>query len=101
MDDYLRKLMSRGASLVTLAKGNRAPGVVAACRDYGGFYLGAIGGAAALLAKEHIVHAEVVDYADLGMEAVRRIEVRDLPAFIVVDNRENDLYATLTSPSDR
>jgi fumarate hydratase class I len=93
MDDYLPELMSRGASLITLAKGNRASSVVAACRDYDGFYLGTIGGAAALLAKEHIMYAEVIDYADLGMEAVRRIEVRDLPAFVVVDNRGNDLYA--------
>jgi fumarate hydratase class I len=90
MDAYLPELMSHGASLITLAKGGRAPSVAAACRKYGGFYLGAMGGAAALLAREHIVHAEVIDYADLGMEAVRRIEVKDLPAFIVINNRGNN-----------
>ena len=81
MDAYLPSLMAHGASLVTLAKGNRAPDVAVACRDYHGCYLGTIGGAAALLAKEHIVRDEVIDHADLGMEAVRRIEVHDLPAF--------------------
>ena len=89
MDVYLPEFMARGLSLVTLAKGNRAPSVTTACRDHGGFYLGTIGGAAAMIAQEHVVRDEVVDYAELGMEAVRRIEVRDLPAFIIVDDQGN------------
>ena len=92
MDDYLPELMAQGASLVTVAKGNRSAAVVAACRAQGGFYLGTIGGAAAWLAKEHVLESEVIDYADLGMEAVRRIKVKDLPAFMVIDDKGNDLY---------
>jgi fumarate hydratase, class I len=84
MDEYLPDLLARGASLVTLAKGNRSPAAAAACRKYGGCYLGTIGGAAALLAREHVLRSEVIDYADLGMESVRRIEVADLPVFIVL-----------------
>ena len=84
--------MERGASLVMLAKGNRSRAVTEACARYGGFYLGTIGGAAALIAAEHVVREEVLDYADLGMEAARRIEVRDLPAFLVVDDKGNCLY---------
>jgi len=71
---------------VTLAKGDRAAAVADACRRHGGVYLGTIGGAAALLAREHVVSSEAIDYADLGMEAVRRIEVRDLPALVVIDS---------------
>ncbi len=93
MDAYVPEFMRHGASLVTLAKGNRAAAVADACRRYGGFYLGTIGGAAALVAQEHIVRSEVLDFADLGMEAVRLIEVRDLPAFIIYDDKGNDLYA--------
>jgi fumarate hydratase class I len=92
MDNYLPELMAHGVSLVTLAKGDRAAAVVAACRAHGGFYLGAIGGAAAWLAKEHVVESEVIDYADLGMEAIRRVKVKDLPAFVVIDDKGNDLY---------
>ncbi len=91
MDVYLPEFMARGFSLVTLAKGPRAASVTAACREYGGFYLGTIGGAAALIGQEHVVRDEVLDYADLGMEAVRRIEVRDLPAFILVDDQGKQL----------
>jgi len=91
MDVYLPEFMARGLSLVTLAKGNRAASVTAACRDYRGVYLGTIGGAAALIAQEHVVRDEVVDYADLGMEAVRKIEVCDLPAFVLVDDKGNQL----------
>jgi fumarate hydratase class I len=87
MDVYLPEFMARGYSLVTLAKGNRAPSVTEACRTYGGFYLGTIGGAAPLIAQDHVVRDQVVDYADLGMEAVRLIEVRDLPAFVMVNGR--------------
>lgn len=97
MDDYADELMSRGASLVTLAKGNRGPALLKACRAYGGFYLGTVGGAAALIAEEHIRSGEVIDYPELGMEAVRLIEVKDLPAFVVADDKGNELYGKLTS----
>lgn len=92
MDGYLESFMREGASLVTLAKGNRARGVRDLCLRYGGFYLGTIGGAAALLAKEHILSSEVLDYPDLGMEAVRLIRVKDFPGFLVIDDKGNDLY---------
>ncbi|MDR2069481.1 MAG: FumA C-terminus/TtdB family hydratase beta subunit [Spirochaetaceae bacterium] len=85
MDPYGEALMSRGASLVTLAKGNRSPQWKAACKKYGGFYLGAIGGSAALSAERHILSVEIIDYPELGMEAVRLIAVRDFPAFILID----------------
>ncbi len=92
MDGYLAEFMARGASLITLAKGNRSATVTEACRAHGGFYLGTIGGAAALLAKENILASEVLDYPDLGMEAVRRIRVKNLPAFVIVDDKGNNLY---------
>lgn len=92
MDGYLPALMAAGASKITLAKGNRSPKVVEACREHGGFFLGTIGGAAALIAKEHITRSEVIDFADLGMEAVRRIVVKDLPAFLIYDDKGGDLY---------
>jgi fumarate hydratase, class I len=94
MDPYVRPFMSAGASLVMLAKGNRSTAVVEACRAFGGFSLGTIGGAAALIAQENIVAEELVAWPELGMEAVRRIEVRDLPAFIVIDDKGGNLYAT-------
>jgi fumarate hydratase class I len=92
MDAYVRRFMEQGASLVMLAKGNRSREVSAACRDHGGFSLGTVGGAAALIARDHVVRDEVIDHADLGMEAVRRIEVRGLPAFVVVDDTGASLY---------
>ena len=92
MDGYLETFMREGASLVTLAKGNRAKGTRELCRRYGGFYLGTLGGAAALLAREHILASEVLDYPDLDMEAVRLIRVKDFPAFLVIDDKGNDLY---------
>ncbi len=95
MDEYADELMSRGASLVTLAKGNRGPALVKACAAYGGFYLGTIGGAAALIADENILESEVVDYPELGMEAVRLIRVKDLAAFVVADDKGNELYGRL------
>ncbi|MDR1178276.1 MAG: FumA C-terminus/TtdB family hydratase beta subunit [Spirochaetaceae bacterium] len=95
MDPYAGELMSLGASLITLSKGNRSPAWTAACKKYGGFYLGAIGGAAALPAEENILSQKIIDYPELGMEAVRLIEVRDFPVFMVVDNRGNDLYEQL------
>jgi fumarate hydratase, class I len=92
MDAYLRDFMQAGGSLITLAKGNRSPEVATACRQFGGFYLGTVGGAAALIAQEHIIAEEVLDFPDLGMEAVRRIRVKDFPAIIVTDDKGASLY---------
>jgi fumarate hydratase class I len=92
MDSYVDLFQSHGASLVMLAKGNRSPVVTDACKRHGGFYLGSIGGPAAILAKENIRKVEVVDFAELGMEAVWRIEVEDFPAFILVDDKGNDFF---------
>ena len=92
MDEYIDFFMSRGASLVTLAKGNRAESVIKACAQYGGFYLGTIGSAAALIAKENIISSEILDFPEFGMEAVHRIKVRNMPAFIIYDNQGNRLY---------
>jgi fumarate hydratase class I len=93
MDSYADLLQSRGASLVTLAKGNRSAGVREACHTYGGFYLGTIGGAAAQLAATAIKHIDTLDFPELGMEAVWKIDVDNFPAFIVVDDKGNDFYA--------
>ncbi|HYC56193.1 MAG TPA: fumarate hydratase [Candidatus Binatia bacterium] len=92
MDSYVDLFQSRGASLVMLAKGNRSPAVTDACKKHGGFYLGSIGGPAAILAKENIRKVEVVDYAELGMEAVWKIEVENFPAFILIDDKGNDFF---------
>jgi fumarate hydratase class I len=93
MDTYVEQFQSLGGSLVMLAKGNRGPEVTAACKRHGGFYLGSVGGPAAILAKEHITKVEVLDYPELGMEAVWKIDVRDFPAFILVDDKGNDFFA--------
>ena len=93
MDSYAEFLMSRGASLVTLAKGNRSSVVKDACKQNGGFYLGSIGGAAARLAQDAIRKVDVLDYPELGMEAVWRIEVENFPAFVVTDDKGNDFFA--------
>ncbi len=98
MDSYVDKFQAAGGSLVMLAKGNRSAGVTAACQQHGGFYLGSIGGAAAKLARDCITKVEVLEYPELGMEAVWRIEVRDFPAFIVVDDKGNDFFADVTAP---
>jgi fumarate hydratase class I len=98
MDSYVDLFQANGGSLVMLAKGNRSAAVTAACKEHGGFYLGSIGGAAAKLAKESITKVEVLEYPELGMEAVWRIEVRDFPAFIVVDDKGNDFFADVTAP---
>jgi fumarate hydratase class I len=98
MDSYVDQFQAAGGSLVMLAKGNRSAAVTSACRDHGGFYLGSIGGAAARLAQDCITKVEVLEYPELGMEAVWRIEVRDFPAFIVVDDKGNDFFADITSP---
>ena len=87
-----------GGSMVMLAKGNRSQQVTDACARHGGFYLGSIGGPAARLAQDCIKHVEVVEYAELGMEAVWKIEVEDFPAFVVVDDKGNDFFASLTKP---
>ena len=95
MDSYVDPFMAAGASFVTLAKGNRSPVVRAACKKHGGFYLGSIGGAAAILALNSIKKVDVEEYPELGMEAVWRIEVKDFPAFIVVDDKGNDFFSEL------
>lgn len=95
MDVYVNEFQSHGGSMVMLAKGNRTADVTNACNTYGGFYLGSIGGPAAILAKENIVSVEVVDFHELGMEAVRKIEVKDFPAFIITDDKGNDFFADL------
>jgi fumarate hydratase, class I len=96
MDSYVDRFQAAGGSLVMLAKGNRSAAVTAACQRHGGFYLGSIGGAAAKLAQDSITKVEVLEYPELGMEAVWRIEVRDFPAFIVVDDKGNDFFADVT-----
>ena len=93
MDSYVDVLQANGGSFVMLAKGNRSKAVTEACRQHGGFYLGSIGGPAAILARDNIRKVEVLDYAELGMEAVWKIEVEDFPAFIVVDDKGNDFFA--------
>jgi len=95
MDSYVEAFMAKGGSLIMLAKGNRSSVVKEACRKYGGFYLGSIGGPAAILASEHILKVETVDFEELGMEAVRRIEVKDFPAFIVMDDKGNDFFENI------
>ncbi len=99
MDSYVPAFQAAGGSLVMLAKGNRSAAVTAACKQHGGFYLGSIGGAAAKLAQDCIAKVEVLEYPELGMEAVWRIEVRDFPAFIVVDDKGNDFFADVTGPA--
>ena len=93
MDSYVEQFQAAGGSLVMLAKGNRSPAVTAACKGHGGFYLGSIGGPAAKLAKDCIKKVEVLEYQELGMEAVWKIDVVDFPAFIVVDDKGNDFFA--------
>jgi fumarate hydratase class I len=92
MDSYVDLFQSYGGSLVMIAKGNRSKAVTDACRKHGGFYLGSIGGPAALLAQENIKKVEVLEYPELGMEAIWKIEVEDFPAFILVDDKGNDFY---------
>ena len=93
MDSYVDLFQSRGGSLITLAKGNRSKQVTDACKKHGGFYLGSIGGPAAILAKNCITKVEVLEYPELGMEAVWKIEIENFPAFIIVDDKGNDVYA--------
>ncbi|MFI6232226.1 fumarate hydratase [Micromonospora sp. NPDC050784] len=98
MDAYVEKFQAAGGSQVMLAKGNRSGQVTRSCQQHGGFYLGSIGGPAARLAQDCIKHVEVLEYAELGMEAVWKIEVEDFPAFIVVDDKGNDFFAEVTKP---
>ncbi len=95
MDSYVELLQSHGASMVMIAKGNRSQQVTDACKKYGGFYLGSIGGPAAVLAEENIKKVECIDFPELGMEAVWRIEVESFPAFILVDDKGNDFFKKL------
>lgn len=92
MDDYVEPFQALGGSLVMLAKGNRSAGVTAACERNGGFYLGTIGGSAAQLTQECIRSVEVIDYPELGMEAVFKIEVENFPAFVIIDDKGNDFF---------
>ncbi|MGZ4750484.1 MAG: fumarate hydratase [Oryzihumus sp.] len=98
MDSYVEQFQAAGGSMVMLAKGNRSGQVTSACEAHGGFYLGSIGGPAARLAQDCIKSVEVLEYPELGMEAVWRIEVEDFPAFIVVDDKGNDFFASVTKP---
>ena len=95
MDSYVELFQSHGGSMVMLAKGNRSQQVTDACQKYGGFYLGSIGGPAAILAQNNIKSIECVEYPELGMEAIWKIEVEDFPAFILVDDKGNDFFKQL------
>lgn len=95
MDPYVDAFQAAGGSMIMLAKGNRSQAVTDACKKHGGFYLGSIGGPAAILAKENILSVEVVDFPELGMEAVRKIVVKDFPAFIITDDKGNDFFQNL------
>jgi len=99
MDSYVAEFQAAGGSFVMLAKGNRSRQVTDACNTYGGFYLGSIGGPAARLAQDCITKVEVLEYAELGMEAVWKIEVHDFPAFIVVDDKGNDFFDSVNATS--
>ncbi|MDR1790103.1 MAG: fumarate hydratase [Propionibacteriaceae bacterium] len=99
MDSYVGLFQSHGGSMVMVAKGNRSQQVTDACKEYGGFYLGSIGGPAARLAQDCIKHVEVLEYPELGMEAIWKIEVEDFPAFIIVDDKGNDFFAEVNKPT--
>jgi fumarate hydratase, class I len=98
MDSYVDQFQAAGGSMVMLAKGNRSQQVTDACKAHGGFYLGSIGGPAARLAQDCIKSVEVLEYPELGMEAIWRIEVEDFPAFMIVDDKGNDFFASVTTP---
>ena len=98
MDSYVDQFQAAGGSMIMLAKGNRSKAVTDACKNHGGFYLGSVGGPAARLAQDCIKSVEVLDYAELGMEAIWKIEVEDFPAFIVVDDKGNDFFAETSKP---
>jgi fumarate hydratase class I len=98
MDSYVERFQAAGGSYVMLAKGNRSQAVTDACARHGGFYLGSIGGPAARLAQDCIRKVEVLEYPELGMEAVWKIEVEDFPAFVVVDDKGNDFFKEVSTP---
>lgn len=98
MDSYVEQFQSLGGSMIMLAKGNRSKQVSQSCKKYGGFYLGSIGGPAARLAQDCIKKVEVLDYAELGMEAIWQIEVENFPAFIIIDSQGNDFYEDIRKP---
>lgn len=95
MDSYVGDFQAKGGSMIMLAKGNRSKQVTDACKQFGGFYLGSVGGPAAILAKENIESVEVVDFEELGMEAIRKIKVKNFPAFIITDDKGNDFFEGL------
>ena len=95
MDSYVAKFQENGGSMIMIAKGNRSPEVTEACKKFGGFYLGSIGGPAAILAQQNIAKVELLEYPELGMEAIWKIEVVDFPAFILVDDKGNDFFKQL------
>ena len=97
MDSYVDLLQANGGSMVMLAKGNRSQQVTDACKKHGGFYLGSIGGPAAVLAQQSIKSLECLEYPELGMEAIWKIEVEDFPAFILVDDKGNDFFQVIQS----
>ncbi|MGI9419696.1 MAG: FumA C-terminus/TtdB family hydratase beta subunit, partial [Geminicoccaceae bacterium] len=101
MDPYIPEFQAAGGSLISLAKGNRAKSVVASCQQHGGFYLATIGGAAARVGRDMITSVEAIDYREYGMEAVWRIEVKDLPAFVVIDDKGNDFFQRRRSSKAR
>jgi fumarate hydratase class I len=98
MDSYVEQFQAKGGSMVMLAKGNRSSQVTRACKKHRGFYLGSIGGPAAILARNNIKKVEVLEYPELGMEAVWKIEVEDFPAFVIVDDKGNDFFKKWQSP---
>jgi fumarate hydratase class I len=95
MDSYVDLFQENGGSLIMIAKGNRSQQVTDACKKHGGFYLGSIGGPAAILAQENIRKVEILEYPELGMEAVWKIEVENFPAFILVDDKGNDFFQSV------
>ncbi len=95
MDSYVSTFQEAGGSMVMLAKGNRSQAVTDACKKYGGFYLGSVGGAAAILARNCITHVDLIEYPELGMEAIYLITVKDFPAFLIVDDKGNDFFKSL------
>lgn len=99
MDSYVEKFQSLGGSMVMLAKGNRTRQVTDACKKYGGFYLGSIGGPAAIIAHDNITNVSVVEFEELGMEAIWEITVKDFPAFIVIDDKGNDFFEAIMKRS--
>ena len=98
MDSYVDQFQAAGGSMVMLAKGNRSSAVTEACERHGGFYLGSIGGPAARLAQDCITSVQVLEYPELGMEAIWKIEVENFPAFIVVDDKGEDFFASVIKP---